>query len=76
MKETEFIKQLALILEVKPKDIVKNKTLESYDFDSLRMLELMSFNDQFFGELNISADQIQDCVKISDLLKIYGSKIK
>ena len=23
MKETEFIKQLALILEVKPKDIVK-----------------------------------------------------
>ena len=76
MKETEFIKQLALILEVKPKDIVKNKTLESYDFDSLRMLELMSFNDQFFEELNISADQIQDCVKISDLLKIYGSKIK
>jgi acyl carrier protein len=76
MKETEFIKQLALILEVKPKDIVKNKTLESYDFDSLRVLELMSFNDQFFEELNISADQIQDCVKISDLLKIYGSKIK
>ena len=76
MKETEFIKQLALILEVKPKDIVKNKTLESYDFDSLRVLELMSFNDQFFEELNISADQIQDCVKISDLLKIYGSKIR
>ena len=76
MKETEFIKQLALILEVKPKDIAKNKTLESYDFDSLRVLELMSFNDQFFEELNISADQIQDCVKISDLLKIYGSKIK
>jgi acyl carrier protein len=76
MKETEFIKQLALILEVKPKDIVKNKTLESYDFDSLRVLELMSYNDQFFEELNISADQIQDCVKISDLLKIYGSKIK
>ena len=76
MKETEFIKQLALILEVKPKDIVKNKTLESYDFDSLRVIELMSFNDQFFEELNISADQIQDCVKISDLLKIYGSKIK
>ena len=76
MKETEFIKQLALILEVKPKDIVKNKTLESYDFDSLRVLELMSYNDQFFEELNISADQIQDCVKISDLLKIYGSKIR
>ena len=76
MQETEFIKQLALILEVKPKDIVKNKTLESYDFDSLRVLELMSFNDQFFEELNISAEQIQDCVKISDLLKIYGSKIK
>tara|TARA_B110000483_G_C17926537_1_gene439015 strand:- start:407 stop:637 length:231 start_codon:yes stop_codon:yes gene_type:complete len=76
MKETEFLKHLASILEVKPKDIIKNKTLESYDFDSLRVLELMSFNDQFFEKLNISADQIQDCVKISDLIRIYGSMIK
>lgn len=76
MKKSVFLKNLSKILEIDVKKINDEKTLESYDFDSLRVLELMAFNDQEFPKKIISAEEIMDCITVADLVKLYGSAIK
>ena len=43
--------------------------------DSLKILELMVFNDKNFKKINISPDKISNCRTVSDLLKLYGKEI-
>jgi hypothetical protein len=54
MKEKNLVKQIAIILDIPEKQLVKINNfdlLESYD--SLKQLELLTFYDKYFKKKNI-----------------------
>ncbi len=76
MNKKEFFKHLSKIFQKKESLIKSNSSLVDLGWDSLKILELMAFNDTHFKSINISPDQLNKCKKIEDLLKLYGKKIK
>ena len=73
MKKKDFLNNLAKILE--KKQINEKDSLKDLDFDSLNVLDLTTFNDKNFKDLNISYDALEKCKTIKDLIKLYGNKI-
>tara|TARA_B100001741_G_scaffold312732_1_gene316788 strand:+ start:1842 stop:2066 length:225 start_codon:yes stop_codon:yes gene_type:complete len=73
MKKKEFLKNLAKILEKKKLNDKDN--LEDNGMDSLKILELMVFNDKNFKKNNINPDKISKCKKVGDLISLYGKEI-
>jgi acyl carrier protein len=73
MKKLVFLKALEKILE--KKKITEKDSLSNLGFDSLKILELMVFNDKNFKKTNISPDQISICKKVNDLVKLYKKDI-
>ena len=45
------------------------------EFDSLNVLDLTTFNDANFKDLNISYETFEKCKTIEALIKLYGNKI-
>tara|TARA_A100001388_G_scaffold250487_1_gene211807 strand:+ start:165 stop:395 length:231 start_codon:yes stop_codon:yes gene_type:complete len=76
MNKKEFFKHLSKIFQKKESLIKSNSSLVDLGWDSLKILELMAFNDIHFKSIKISPDQLNKCKKIEDLLKLYGKKIK
>jgi|TARA_B110000027_G_C16096875_1_gene291224 acyl carrier protein len=72
MKKIVFIKNLQKILE---KKISEKDNLEKNGLDSLKVLELMVFNDKNFKNININPDKISRCKKVGDLIRLYGKEI-
>ncbi len=72
MKKIVFIKNLQKILQ---KKISEKDNLEQKGLDSLKILELMVFNDKNFKNININPDKISRCKKVGDLIRLYGKEI-
>tara|TARA_B100000965_G_C19060622_1_gene527654 strand:+ start:266 stop:487 length:222 start_codon:yes stop_codon:yes gene_type:complete len=72
MKKIVFIKNLQKILE---KKVSEKDNLEQKGLDSLKILELMVFNDKNFKNININPDKISKCKKVGDLIRLYGKEI-
>ena len=73
MRKKDFLNNLAKILE--KKKINEKDSLKDLDFDSLNVLDLATFNDANFKDLNISYKIFEKCKTIEDLIKLYGNKI-
>ena len=73
MKKNDFLNNLAKIFE--KKKINESDKLMDLDFDSLIALDIATFNDANFKNMNISHDTFQKCKTIKDLIKLYGDKI-
>ena len=73
MKKKDFLDNLAKILE--KKTVAETSKLSDLEFDSLNALDLMTFNDINFKDLNISTDEFEKCKTVKDLIKLYGSNI-
>ena len=74
MRKKDFLNNLARILE--KKKINEKDSLKNLEFDSLNVLDLATFNDANFKNLNIPYGALQKCKTIEDLIKLYGNKIK
>jgi acyl carrier protein len=72
MKKIVFIKSLQKILE---KKVSEKDSLGQSGLDSLKVLELMVFNDKNFKNIEINPDKISKCKKVSDLIRLYGKEI-
>ena len=73
MEKKYFLNNLAKIFE--KKKINEKDSLEDLGFDSFLALDLATFNDANFKNLNISYDAVEKCKTIKDLIKLYGNKI-
>ena len=73
MKKKILIKNLEKILE--KKNISEKSDLNDLGLDSLKILEIMAFNDLSFNSLKISADKISKCKIFGQLIKLYERKI-
>ena len=73
MKKKYFLSSLAKILE--KKEINEKDSLKDLEFDSLNVLDLTTFNDANFKDLNISYDALEKCKTIKDLISLYGDEI-
>ena len=73
MKKKDFLNNLAKILE--KKQINEKDSLKDLEFDSLNVLDLATFNDANFKDLNIAYETFDKCKTIGDLIKLYGNKI-
>ena len=73
MRKKYFLNNLAKILE--KKKINEKDSLKDLEFDSLNVLDLATFNDANFKDLNISYGTFEKCKTIEDLIKLYGNKI-
>ena len=74
MRKKDFLNNLAKILG--KKEINEKDSIKDLEFDSLFVLDVATFNDANFKNLNISYDAVQKCKTIEDLIKLYGNKIK
>ena len=70
MRKKILIKNLEKILE--KKNISEKSDL---GLDSLKILEIMAFNDSSFNSLKISPDKINKCKTFGQLIKLYEKKI-
>ena len=75
MQKKNFLKHLEKIFEQDKNTINENTKFSDVDFDSLKVLELMAFNDSNFKGIKISPDKISKCKNFGQLIKLYGSKI-
>ncbi len=71
MKKKTFYHHLAEIFETNVKNLTSKKKLSNYDWDSLKVLELISFADTHFPEAKISPDKINECLDIDDIEKLF-----
>ena len=75
MKKASFLRQLEKILEQGKNRINEDTKFKTVQLDSLKVLELMAFNDSNFKGLKISPNKITKCNTVGDLIKLYGNKI-
>lgn len=69
MKKKQFYKELQKIFEIKK--ISEEMLLSEVNFDSLKILELISLQEMYFQRLNIEPSDYSKCKKIKDIVKIF-----
>ena len=72
MNKIKLLQSFQKIFE--KKKIKEKDNLEKIGLDSLKMLEIMAFNDEKFNKLKISPDNNRKCKTIKDLMKLYKLK--
>ena len=72
MKKKDFLNELANIFE--KKKITETDSLEKLGFDSLKILELIAFQESKFKKVNINPSDYNKCKKVSDLIKLFRIK--
>lgn len=72
MNKLELFKHFEKIFE--KKNLKENDKLEKIGLDSLKMLEIMAFNDEYFNKLKISPEKINKCKSLKDLIRLYKVK--
>jgi acyl carrier protein len=75
MKKNKFFNHIEKIFSQGKKKINEKTKLDDVGFDSLKLLELLAFNDSKFQGLKISPDKINKCKTFGELIKLYGKKI-
>ena len=72
MKYDVFIKELSKIFE---KNQLNEKIkLSDLNFDSLKILEILSFADKNFKNLSLNVDKLYNCKNIKDLINLFKIK--
>ena len=75
MKKKIFLNNLEKIFEIKKNSLSEKTSLESIEWDSLKILELMAYNDANF-KIKTSPDRINKCKTFGDIIKLYKKEIK
>lgn len=74
MKKKIFFNKVKKLFQYK-KNIDEETKLSEIQFDSLKLLELIAFNDTNFKNLKVSGDQIYKCRNFGQLIKLYKKNI-
>ena len=69
MKNSELLKKLKKLFD--NKKINEETLLSKLNYDSLKILEILSFADKNFPKLNLEAQKLYDCKKVQDLIKLF-----
>ena len=69
MKNSDLLKKLSKLFD--KKKISEQTSLSELDYDSLKILEILSFADKNFPKLNLEAQKLYDCKKVKDLIKLF-----
>ena len=69
MKNSELLKKLNKLFD--KKKINEETFLSELNYDSLKILEILSFADKNFPKLNLEAQKLYDCKKVKDLIKLF-----
>ncbi len=69
MKNSELLKKLKKLFD--NKKINEETLLSKLNYDSLKILEILSFADKNFPKLNLEAQKLYDCKKVKDLIKLF-----
>ena len=69
MKNSELLKKLNKLFD--KKKINEETLLSELNYDSLKILEVLSFADKNFPKLNLEAQKLYDCKKVKDLIKLF-----
>jgi len=72
MKYEIFKKELGKILE--KKQINEKTKLSDLNFDSLKILEILSFADKNFKNLSLNVDNLYNCKNVKDLINLFKIK--
>ena len=72
MKNEIFKKELSKILE--KKQINEKTKLSDLNFDSLKILEILSFADKNFKNLSLNVDNLYNCKNVKDLINLFKIK--
>ncbi len=70
MKKSSLIKEFTKLFE--NKKLTEKTPLSELNFDSLKILEILSFADKKFPKLNLEPDKLYNCKKVEDLVKLFN----
>ena len=70
MKNSELLKKLNKLFD--KKKINEETLLSELNYDSLKILEVLSFAGKNFPKLNLEAQKLYDCKKVKDLIKLFN----
>ncbi len=70
MNNSDLLKKLSKLFD--KKNISEETSLSQLNYDSLKILEILSFADKNFPKLNLEADKLYDCRKVKDLVKLFN----
>ena len=71
MDKKKILKDLGKIFS---KKVSEKDNLVDLDFDSLIILELISYKEKYFKKIDIKPDKYIKCKNISDLIKLFKIK--
>ena len=71
MDKKKFLTNLNRIFECKVKE---NTSLHTLNFDSLKVLDLISLKESKFKNLKINPEDYIKCTNIRDILNLFGYK--
>ena len=72
MTKSEFLDQVAEVLEVEPGSLKGEEKLEDLEgWSSIAMVSFMGFADEHFG-IRLSPRQFGTCKDVNDLAKLVG----
>jgi acyl carrier protein len=72
MNKEQLLKELKYIFE--KKEINENINLEKLNFDSLKILELISLKETKFKNLKIKPIDFHNCKRVIDIVKLFKVK--
>jgi acyl carrier protein len=72
MNKEQLLKELKYIFEIK--EINEKMNLEKLNFDSLKILELISLKETKFKNLKIKPADFHNCKRVIDIVKLFKVK--
>ena len=72
MNKEQLLKELKYIFEIK--EINEKMNLEKLNFDSLKILELISLKETKFKNLKVKPTDFHNCKRVIDIVKLFKVK--
>ena len=69
MKKNDLIKEFTILFD--NKKLTEKTSLSELNYDSLKILEILSYADKNFPKLNLEPDKLYNCKKVKDLIKLF-----
>ena len=70
MKKSNLIKEFTKLF--KNTKLTEKTSLSELNFDSLKILEILSFADKKFSKLNLDTDKLCKCENVGDIVKLFN----
>ncbi len=75
MDQSNFIQELAVILDVPPEEMNEDFRINDGRFDSLALVSTMALIDEHYG-VTVDSKLLRQCNTVSDIMEVVRNKVE